>query len=81
MYKLLYALALAALLVAVADLQAPAGSPAQLEAGFLLMLAPALAALGFWRHRAATRLCPKCSERVKRAALRCRHCGEEISRG
>lgn len=79
MSKLFYGLAVVAVVIAFLDLQAPPGSRAATEGGFLLLLAPMLAALGFWLDRRASKVCPHCAERVRREATRCKHCGAEIA--
>lgn len=78
MAKVLYGLALVAVLIAILDLQAPPGSRAATEAGFLLLAAPLFALLGLWRSRAVTKLCPHCAERVRLEASKCKHCGSDI---
>jgi len=81
MDKLLFGLAIAAAVIGWGDLDSPKGSRAQVEAGILFLLVPVFLALGLWaRHRAGKR-CPKCAERVKRAASVCRHCGADLSQG
>lgn len=79
MSKLFYGLAVVAVVIAFMDLQAPPGSRAAMEGGLLLLLAPVLALLGFWLGRRASRVCPKCAERVRREAKRCKHCGADIA--
>lgn len=74
MYKLLYGLALAAVLLGFTNMGAPSGSPAYREAGFLFLAAPVLLLLGGAWHLAATKRCPQCRSRIARAAARCPRC-------
>lgn len=78
MHKLLFGLAAAALVVAFVDIQAPPGSSAALEGGFLLLGSGALAVAGIVVWRLNTRRCPACAENVKRSARKCRHCGADL---
>lgn len=79
MSKLFYGLALAAVVIAIFDLQAPPGTRAAAEGGLLLLVAPVFAGLGFVFGRKATKVCPKCAERIKREAVKCKHCGADVA--
>jgi hypothetical protein len=78
MGKLLYILAILSFLIALADSGGPPGSNRQAEATVLLLLAIAFAIAGFYASRAATKKCPHCSERVKKDASKCKHCGSSL---
>lgn len=78
MHKLFFGLSITALLIAATDINAPLGSPAALEAGFLLIGAALAAVVGLVTWLRGTRKCPACAERVPRHADRCRHCGAEL---
>jgi tRNA(Ile2) C34 agmatinyltransferase TiaS len=75
MGKLFYAAAIFCLVVGMLDSARGAGG----EAAVLLLLAPVLALAGFGVSRASTKVCPQCSERVKKDALKCKHCGSAIA--
>lgn len=78
MHKWLFGLAVAALVIGLVDIQAPVGSRAAMEGGFLLLAAAALTVAGAVAWWTGTRRCPSCAERVKRAATKCRHCGASL---
>lgn len=80
MHKVLYGIAAMALVIAVLDLQSPPGSRAELEAGILLVLAPILAGAGWIGHRARSKVCPQCRERISARARRCPRCTAELER-
>lgn len=80
MYKIAFGVAAVAAVVAVADLQAPAGSRAAAEGALLLLVALVLVVVGAISWRRSTATCVACAERIKRAAVRCRHCGAEQPR-
>lgn len=77
MHKVLLTIAAAAFVIAIIDLQAPAGSPSVAEGGILLILTAALLVAGGIAWARGTRKCPRCAERIKRAATVCRHCGND----
>lgn len=78
MYKALFVIAALMAGIAVLNLQAPPGSRALTEAGFLLLGLPVVLGLAFWARARATRLCPACRGRVAADAARCRHCGTNL---
>lgn len=73
----LYLLAAGCLIIGLVDSQVGAYQ----EAAVLLILAPVFAVAGFVVGRATTKVCPRCSERVKKAANACKHCGSELHDG
>ena len=80
MAKIFYVIAVACLVVAIFDIKdAPDGSRAQIEGGILIILAPIFAVIGFFVGRATTKVCPACSERIKSTAIKCKHCGTELT--
>jgi hypothetical protein len=77
--KFLYLLSLAALVIGLLDASGAAdGSHRQIEAGILLILFPVFGAAGYFVGRSSTKTCPSCAERVKKAAITCKHCGGAI---
>ncbi|MGF6985220.1 hypothetical protein QFZ99_004697 [Paraburkholderia atlantica] len=80
MGKLLYGVALFCLVIGMVDASGGSmGSPRALEAGILLLLTPVFAVAGLWASRASSKKCPQCAERVKKQAVKCRHCGGSIA--
>jgi hypothetical protein len=80
MGKLLYALAIFCAVVGFADTSTmPVGSRGATEGGFLLIFAAAFAVAAFFVSRGNTKACPKCSERIKKQAVKCKHCGSELT--
>lgn len=80
MHKFFFGLGLAAGALGLYESSyAPLGSNAQFEAGLLIMAAPVLLIIGFVVSRVTQKNCPSCSERVKKAAIVCRHCKSSIS--
>lgn len=74
MGKIFYGFALFCLVVGLVDSARGAG----LEAGVLLLLVPVFAIVGFVFSWASTKKCPYCSERVKKDAAKCKHCGSNL---
>jgi hypothetical protein len=74
MGKILYGIALFCLVIGFADVAAGASR----EAGVLLLLTPVFAIAGLIFSRLATKKCPHCSERVKKDASKCKHCGSAL---
>ena len=74
MGKLFYGIAIFCLVIGMIDSATGAGG----EAAALLLLAPVFAIMGFWFSRATTKICPHCSERVKKDASKCKHCGSSL---
>jgi hypothetical protein len=80
MHKVFYAIALIAIVIGLVDVSnAPDGSHAQLEAGFLFLSAPLFLVAGFVAGRMTQKTCPSCAERVKKAAVVCKHCKAAIA--
>lgn len=80
MGKLLYGVAIFCLIIGLMDASGGSlGSPRALEAGILLLLTPVFAIAGFWVSRALTKKCPHCAERIKKQAIKCKHCGESVA--
>lgn len=79
MYRALYVLALIAAVIGWMDVaNAPQGSHAQLEGGFLFLSVPVLLVAGFVAGRMTRKTCPSCSERIKKAAIVCKHCKSAV---
>ncbi|WP_282361239.1 zinc ribbon domain-containing protein [Pseudomonas sp. PS01300] len=75
MHRFIYLLALAAAVIGFLDvIDAPDGSRAQMEAGFLFLSVPVLLLAGFVVGRVSLKKCPSCKERVKKDANICKHC-------
>jgi hypothetical protein len=80
MSKVLYGIAIFCLVIGMVDASGGlTGSPRALEAGILLLLTPVFAVAGFLVSRASSKKCPQCAERVKKQAIKCRHCGGSIA--
>lgn len=78
MSKFLYGLAVFAVVIGFVDSSsAIPGSHAAIEAGILFLLSPVFAAAGFFVSRAQTKVCRSCAERIKKAATKCKFCGNE----
>lgn len=78
MHKVLWGLAVIAVVIGVIDLQGPIGSRAAAEGTLLLFIAVVLGVAGLVARARSTRSCPKCAERIKRAATRCPHCQADV---
>ena len=80
MGKFLYGLALFCLVVGLIDASGSTpGSHREMETGILLLLVPVFAIAGFAVSRALTKKCPHCSERIKKDASKCKHCGSTVA--
>jgi hypothetical protein len=77
MGKIFYGIAIFCLAVGMID----SAMGASREAGVLLLLVPVFATAGFALSLTATRKCPHCSERVKKEASKCKHCGSQLETG
>lgn len=75
MGKLFYGIAIFCLIIGLID----SAMGAVREAGVVLMLSPVFALVGLGFSRAATKKCPHCSERVKKDASKCKHCGSSLA--
>lgn len=79
MHRLFYLAALIAAVIGWLDVaDAPDGSRAQLEAGFLFLSIPVLLIAGFITGRLTHKSCPSCKERIKKDAIICKHCQSAI---
>lgn len=79
LHKVLYVVAILAALIGFYDTSTrPPGSRGAIEGGILLILSPILGLAGVFFSRLATRACPKCMERIKAKASKCKHCGTEF---
>ncbi|MBI6621172.1 hypothetical protein YA0783_23005 [Pseudomonas corrugata] len=79
MYRIFYLLAALAALIGWLDVaDAPQGSRAQLEGGFLFLSVPVLIVAGFIAGRITMKACPSCKERIKKNAIICKHCKSAI---
>ena len=82
MAKALYGLALACLLIGFLDLSGAApGTRREAEAGILFVLAAVFGLAGFLASRASTKTCAFCGERIRKAAIKCKHCGSDLAAG
>lgn len=80
MAKVLYGLAAFCLIIGVIDVSGGSpGSQRALEAGILLLLTPVLGIAGFAVSRASTKSCAHCAERIRKHAIKCKHCGSRIA--
>jgi hypothetical protein len=80
MGKLLYGGAIFCLIIGLVDASGGAtGSSRQMEAGILLLLTPVFAIAGFLVSRGSSKECPHCAERIKKHAIKCKHCGEILT--
>lgn len=74
-----YILGAVALGVGVIDLSnAARGSHREIEAGTLFLLTPVFLITGFVISRGTSRKCPKCAERIKKAATICKYCRADL---
>lgn len=79
MHRIFYLIALVAVVIGFADVSnAPDGSHAQLEGGFLFLSVPVLLIAGFITGRMTLKSCPSCKERIKKDAIVCKHCKSAI---
>lgn len=79
MHRFFYLLAVAATIIGFLDVaNAPDGSRAQMEAGFLFLSVPVFLLAGFVAGRVSMKKCPSCKERVKKDATICKHCRSHL---
>jgi len=80
--KILVGLGIAGFFLGVIEAQSAfQGSHKQIEAGLLILGCPVIALIGLLLWRRDGKKCPHCAERVKRQAIRCKHCGSELKPG
>ena len=79
MYRVFYLIAILAAVIGWLDVaDAPEGSRAQLEGGFLFLSVPVLIIAGFVTGRMTRKACPSCKEKIKKDAVICKHCKSTI---
>lgn len=79
MYRIFYLIAALAAVIGWLDVaDAPDGSRAQLEGGFLFLSVPVLIVAGLIAGRMTRKACPSCKERIKKDAIICKHCKSAI---